>query len=287
MRTVNRFEQTWLRPEGHHREGVIEFLPLMQGVSGQPDHYVMNIARFEEYFTPRHRHNYDQIRFCFKAPFPYARDKVIPAGWVGYFPEGTAYGPQDVRCELETGPEVLTWQFGGASGQGFVSAGSLRDAYETLAKEGRFERGYFVRSLPDGSEHKQDGYEAAWAAATGHELAYPPARFAEPVLMDPAAFPWRATQESGVERKHLATFEPQLSLWFTRSVGGSVQVPAPHRAVQHAYVLHGEIVVDGKTLGEGTAVEFSAGESQPITAGPIGAELFWVALPVLVASNAA
>jgi hypothetical protein len=281
MRSVNRFEQSWLRPQGHHREGVIEFLPLLQGENGRPDHFVLNIARFEEYFTPRHRHNYDQIRYCFNAPFPYAKDKVIPAGWIGYFPEGTPYGPQDVRCELENGPEILTWQFGGASGQGFVSAGSLRDAYEALAVNGRFERGFYLRQMPDGSERKQDGYEAAWAAASGQELVYPPARFSEPVLMDPAAFVWRDTAEVGVQQKRLATFEPQLSLWFTRLANGAEHQPVPHQAIQHAYVLEGDVQIAGGSYGKGTVIELGAGESFPMTAGVTGVELFWLALPVL------
>jgi hypothetical protein len=281
MKTVRRAERDWIRPTGHHREGVIEFLHLFGGNQGSASGYTMNVARFEEYFTPRHRHNYDQIRFCFRAPFPYARDKVIPAGWIGYFPEGTFYGPQDVRCELESGPEVLTWQFGGSSGMGFVSGRGLGDAWELLAQQGRFEHGTYITTDANGSEHRQDGYEAAWSTAMGQALQYPPARFSEPVLMDPAAFEWVETDQPGVRRKLLACFEHGLSMSFVALDSGAYSEIGAHGAVQHAYVMEGTGIIGGTRVEPGTALEFDAGERGAIVA-ETSLEIFRVCLPALV-----
>ena len=67
--------------------------------------------------TPRHRHNFDQIRYVMKGIYPYAKGKSMSEGTVAYFPESVHYGPQD-RPE---GLEMMVCQFGGASGSGFVS----------------------------------------------------------------------------------------------------------------------------------------------------------------------
>jgi hypothetical protein len=280
VKTVQRSKAKWIRPTGHHREGVIEFMHLFGGAQGTPNGYVMNVARFEEYFTPRHRHNYDQIRFCFRAPFPYAREKVIPAGWVGYFPEGTFYGPQDVSTELELGPEVLTWQFGGSSRNGFVSGGGLGDAWERLAKRGRFEQGTYITTGPDGSEIRQDGYEAAWSDAMGKPMTYPRERFSEPILMDPSAFPWVETGTEGVRTKLLVAFEHGLSISFVQlDSGASFELPV-HGATQHGYLLNGVLTIDDTELSAESAWELNAGEVATVAAMS-SCELFRVTLPQL------
>src|SRR5690349_8103687 len=47
-------------------------------------------------FSPRHRHNFDQIRFILEGSWEYAR-KRYGAGWLGFFPEGAFYGPASSR----------------------------------------------------------------------------------------------------------------------------------------------------------------------------------------------
>src|SRR5271168_1317022 len=42
--------------------------------------------------SPRHRHNFDQVRFILEGEVTYDR-KNYGAGWLGYFPEGVPYGP--------------------------------------------------------------------------------------------------------------------------------------------------------------------------------------------------
>ncbi len=281
MKITNARTQPRVRPAGHHREGVIEFNPLHSGIPGTPGYYTMAIARFEEYFTPRHRHNYDQIRYCFVAPFNYARDKEIPVGWIGYFPEGTPYGPQDVKCTIDDGPAVLTWQFGSTSLQGFLSGSSLSSSYEAMAEEGRFERGMYITTLPDGTDRREDGYEAAWARAMGRPIAYPAPKHPEPVLIDPDAFQWYPTEIGGVAEKNLGTFgERGLRLWFLRiDSGAEVTVPG-HRAVLTAYVTSGSVSIDGVEHFDATAVALEPGESLTLR-GQERAVVFFVALPDL------
>jgi hypothetical protein len=281
LKVTNARTQPRFRPVGHHREGVIEFNPLHSGTTGTPGFYTMTIARFEEYFTPRHRHNYDQIRYCFVAPFNYARGKEIPVGWIGYFPEGTPYGPQDVKCTIDEGPAVLTWQFGSTSMQGFLSGSSLSASYEVMATEGRFERGLYVTTLPDGTERREDGYEAAWARAMGRPISYPPPKHPEPVLIDPEAFQWYPANQSGVAERNLGVFgERGLRMWFLRiDPGAQITVPG-HSAVQTAYVVSGSVTIDGAVYLDATAIALEPGE--PLTlCGEQRAVVFFVALPDL------
>ena len=104
---------------GSMRDGVLEQKFLLTGKEGTLHNYVLNVGRTGAggWTTPRHRHNFDQIRYVMKGIYPYAKGKSMSEGTVAYFPESVHYGPQD-RPE---GLEMMVCQFGGASGSGFVS----------------------------------------------------------------------------------------------------------------------------------------------------------------------
>ena len=88
----------------------------------------------------------------------YAPGKNLERGAVGYFPEGTFYGPQQDTAVSVT----LVLQMGGASGYGFMSYGQLSAGYQQLCDYGTFERGVFTRTTADGRTVRKDGYEAVW-----------------------------------------------------------------------------------------------------------------------------
>ena len=99
-----------------HRSGGIDFKRLLQGSPGSPDNFELSIVRTAgDYFTPRHRHNFDQVRLCLEGAMNYAPGKDLKAGTVGYFPEGTFYGPQSSTSKSV----VLLLQMGGSAGYGF------------------------------------------------------------------------------------------------------------------------------------------------------------------------
>jgi hypothetical protein len=269
-------------PRGHHREGGIAFTPLHQGEPGTPGYFTMMLVRFSDYTTPRHRHNYEQIRFCLSGATPYTAHKEIPEGWVGYFPEGTWYGPQNIRTSLRDSPVVLAFQFGGPSFQGFHPGGELGPAYEALAATGRFEHGNYHWTDAEGREHMRDGYEAAWSHLTGRELVYPPARYAEPVLMDPDAFGWFARGgEPGVAERVLGRFgERGTEIAFRRLDDGAATGLGTPGAPVCVYVRTGAVRIGDERHGSDTAVHVPAGETA-VLAGEGAAELFVVTLPDL------
>ncbi|MGZ3250262.1 MAG: hypothetical protein ACXU7E_11085, partial [Croceibacterium sp.] len=104
---------------------------LFEGEEDSPDNYMLVMSREPRtYFSPRHRHPWDQIRFCLEGKIPIAKGLYIEGGEIAYFPEAAHYGPQ------EGGEDriVLLLQFGGASGQGFIGPERLKQARLELAE---------------------------------------------------------------------------------------------------------------------------------------------------------
>lgn len=265
MRSIDANALDWQAPPAHHREGNIAFKRLFDGTPGSPDNYSFTLVRIEGgYFTPRHRHNYDQLRWCLSGSIDYGQGRAVRAGQVGYFPEGTYYGPQDITAQ-----DAVVLQCGGASGQGFLTGAELREGRARLETKGRFEGGVFVREAAEGRRN-QDGFEAVWEEMSGRPLVYPPARFAEPVVMTPDAFDWRQVSE-GVAHKHLATFGERrigLDMW---------RVEAPARlALPAAPSLRLIYMLSGPSAGRAHALE--AHEDIALEAGTSG-ELMVITLP--------
>src|ERR687894_2467863 len=101
---------------GTMRDGKLDQKFLLQGDDDSPNNYLLNVGLTGAggWGTPRHRHNFDQIRYVLKGKYPASPHKTMGEGSVGYFPESVHYGPQD-RPE---GLEMMVLQFGGASGSG-------------------------------------------------------------------------------------------------------------------------------------------------------------------------
>ena len=74
-------------------------LPLETGVPGVTMEYSLSVVP-DGYFTPRHRHNFDQIRHTLSGIQSTGLGDLA-AGECGYFPEGSYYGPQKQEGECE------------------------------------------------------------------------------------------------------------------------------------------------------------------------------------------
>jgi hypothetical protein len=200
MDIVHAGRMDWGENLASHRSGGMSHKVLFEGVEGDPDNYLLVLANERsDYYSPRHRHAWDQVRFCLQGWLPLAKDLTLEAGEVAYFPEGVPYGPHDGGSDRI----VLLLQFGGASGQGYLSARQLRAAHQDLLQQGVFEGGVFRRSSGDGKKNL-DAYEALWRHATGRPIDYPKPRYKAPVVLRPDAFPWK--QDGGLRRKRLASF---------------------------------------------------------------------------------
>jgi len=172
----------------------------------------IGISRHQKgaYYSPRHRHNFDQVRFTIAGGVKYGPIQTQPGDCI-YFPEGVFYGPTEIAsdealtCTMQTqGP---TWGF-------FPERSQLEETTAELAAEIELDRARGRFRWPNG--RYQDSYEAAWERMTGTKIVYPAARYSSPVLLRSSAFAWVPTADDpGVSVKSLARFNetgPTISM---------------------------------------------------------------------------
>lgn len=257
--------------------GVASVKTLMEGKEDTPGNFRMNFGSADEgWQVPRHRHNFDQIRYIAAGEFEYITGKVLPAGWVGYFPEGAPYGPQVRRSGLS----MLLIQFGGASGGGFLSKRQRRGAMDTLEKKGRFEKGTLQYIDENGRSH--DEYQAFWNEIRGTTFTYPKPRYNDLVLMNPANFDWVASPDApGIAHKWLGTFsERETRVGFIRVDEGADLTLEAGRSTRLLFSTKGTFSQDGRDYGQFTAVQVEPGDAPLKLKGSTETELLYVQLPV-------
>src|SRR5262245_7028607 len=75
----------WSEGEEKHREGRLSFKNIFKGVPGTPENYRLVLTRNNgPYKSPRHHHNFDQVRFCLEGKLNIAPGVEIEAGDAGY-----------------------------------------------------------------------------------------------------------------------------------------------------------------------------------------------------------
>ena len=150
MDIVHAAEMPWGESLVAHRAGGdVAHKRLFEGDEGSPDNYMLVMSKEpKSYFSPRHRHPWDQIRFCLEGRIPIAKGLFVEGGEIAYFPESAHYGPQEGGDDRI----VVLLQFGGASGQGFIGVERLNQARRELAKLGHFEGGVYTSRRDGGSQ---------------------------------------------------------------------------------------------------------------------------------------
>ena len=138
-------ESTPWGPARNVRGGRIVFKELLRGAEKTPVNFSLVLADTDVTFkSPRHRHNFDQIRITLEGSTNFGPRHNIEVGDVAYFPEGTAYGPQNQEL-VGKASLAMVIQFGGASGNGYMSQRELFEGQERLRVFGEFEGGVFRR----------------------------------------------------------------------------------------------------------------------------------------------
>ncbi|KUZ34875.1 MULTISPECIES: hypothetical protein [Burkholderia cepacia complex] len=263
---------------GSMREGVLAQKILLTGDDDTPNNYVLNLGRTGSggWQAPRHRHNFDQIRYVIKGTFPYAKDKTLPEGWVGYFPESVYYGPQD-RPE---GLEMVVCQFGGASGNGYISVERREAANEVLKQKGEFKDGVFTYYDESNKKHNQDGFEACYEQITGNKLVYAPPRYQDLILMNPENYAWVTDSEPGVSVKWLGSFtERNTRIGFVRIEPNAEFSAGMQDATELLYLSKGRVSLNGREFGPESAFEFGANEGPIKILATEPTELLRIVLP--------
>jgi hypothetical protein len=264
---------------GNIRTGARTVKNLLTGAEGAKDNYKFAFsygAEGESWESPRHRHLFEQVRHVIDGEYVIARNKVLPAGWVGYFPESAYYGPQVKSPSLK----MVTLQFGGPSGLGFYSAAQRRDAMVSLRARGRFDNGIYSWTAEGGTAHNEDAGEAVWREVFG-EVAYPRPRYDGIVLIDPSNFAWvKDAAAPGVWRKKLGTFsEREIKIALIRLDSGARLSLGSEPAAEVMFLKHGAVTHDGRVHGPLTAFGTTAAEQPGSLTASEDAELLYVKLP--------
>lgn len=265
---------------GNLRVGSRDVRTLLTGREGAPNNYKLGYGVGEgenEWGTPRHHHNFEQFRHPIKGDYVIGKDEVLPAGWVGYFPESAYYGPQTMSPNLE----MFTMQFGGPTGFGFWSVRQRRKGFDELSAKGKFEGGVYSWADPDGKRHNQDAAEAMWEHINGRKIEYPLGRYRNLILMNPAAFAWeKEADASGVARKILGDFtERRIRVGFIRLDKGAMLNFGTEKAPEALVVKEGSVSHDGKTYARLSAFGVEGDESPITLKANEACELYYMKMP--------
>ena len=250
MIQVVELESAPLIERQHVREGVFRSRRILNGTPGTPGNFALQLGVTPSYYSPRHRHNFDQVRFQLEGDFDFASDGVMKEGWLGYFPEGTHYGPQSSHSENST----LVLQFGGASGSGYIAANEYEKAAAELARHGAFAKGVYTRLKPDGAKLNKDAYEAVWEQVNGRPLVYPPERYLRPIFMDPSSFDWTPlANHPGVSSKHLGEFSERRTQIAMYKISAGATLPLADNSIYFAIRGSGSVCAAGQGTPRATA----------------------------------
>lgn len=276
MKIVQASENRWRGNQLRHRKGKILIKRLIEGEPSSPENYGLHMGRESaEFFSPRHRHPWDQIRYCISGSVPIAPGKTLDRGEVGYFPEGLHYGPQE-------GPErkVMVLQFGGASGKGYLNRDEVNRAYDELGEFGMFKNGVFQRTRGNGKRNL-DGYAAIWQHLTGMPLNFPSPRYSEPVIMKPFNFSWRNGTVRGIRQKDLGRFSDRLTeVTIFQLTPGRSSLPAGINHLRIIFVIKGSGRCRRETYKRHTAIELASGEPASF-AVDVQTELLCITIPAI------
>ena len=283
MKLVHGQQMEFQSGQEKHRGGGLATKLLLRGEENTPDNYRLTLGRDRGgHENPRHRHNFDQIRMSLHGTLSIADGVDLVEGQVGYFPEGTPYGPQKSATSERI---TLVLQFGGASLSGFISTRQMQQGYDDLARLGEFKGGVFHRHAGDGPKN-QDAFEAVWEQVSGRKLTYPPPRYDSPILMTPANFAWVADRDNaGVARKLLGTFTERGTRIEMRRLDEAASMTLAEAGSRLlVFALSGAGQSAGEEWAAHSAWQIEAGESATIAA-TASAELLVITLPMLTTSR--
>jgi hypothetical protein len=264
------------------RAGVFLFQRLLEGEEGSDGNFSLELVKtFNDFFSPRHRHNFDQVRFQVEGMFDFGKSGKMRPGMVGYFPESTRYGPQTSTADAL----LLVLQFAGASRARYMSKTQLGRGVSELKAFGTFENGIYTVVDEQGRKRNRDSYEAVWEHVFGQPLAYAASRYNDAILIDPEGFAWMPRQgEPGVTERLLGVFtERRTELAFVRLEPG-----ARHRAPggRIYFVTSGQGRAGGAEWAPRTTIHVAEGEDGVFEARATS-EMLTISFPSVVRETTA
>ncbi len=259
-----------------HRQGQFIHRKLATGEPGTPGNFALELVRTtDDFFSPRHKHNFDQFRYQVEGEFDFDRNGKMKPGIIGYFPEGTPYGPQSSDVVSIT----LVLQFGGASGSGYMTQEEMEASTAELKKFGRFEKGVYRRNEDVEGKRNMDGYQAVWENVNKRPMKYPQPRYNDPIMMNPAHFDWVPVEGApGVYDKLMGVFSERRCAAQFLKLDPRAQYKGHGRGIY--FVLSGSGKVAGQDYRRFTTVHCEDGDD-PVFAADGETEILMLGLPKL------
>jgi len=280
MKIVHADEVEWKRGL-QHRGGTFHYRHLLEGEAGTVGNFHLGIGQQDgDFASPRHRHNFDQFRFQIEGTMNFDRNGKMAPGMLGYFPEGAAYGPQSSEgCSV-----TAVLQFGGASGNGYLSPAEVAAGTDELKKFGTFQGGIFRRNDDVDGRRNTDAYQAIWEHVHGRRMDYPKPRYRDPIMVDPENYEWLPIAGvPGASEKSLGTFTERECAAVLFKLAPGTTYRAGGRSVY--LVLSGAGRVGEQSYRSLTAIHLSSGEAAEFTARE-STELLQLVLPDLAGLDA-
>lgn len=279
MEVVQGSEGSYVPVSLSHRGSGLSFIDLARGTDGTPENFYFSLAKQLDFYSPIHHHNFDQFRYAYKGDITLGEgdSMLLREGQLSYHPEAAWYGPQsDPPGEEKI---VLVLQFGGASGQGYLSWGQLKTANNELAEKGTFEKGKYT----DSDGNVKDGFQALWEHMNKKKLVYPEARYNAPVIMTPEAFAWkRYGNEQAAYRKTLGVFsEREVRAEMLKVEDDGALELGGKDEIHLLFVLKGQGEVNGQKLQLETAVHLKPGTEADFYCTGETLEMLHFVLPLL------
>jgi hypothetical protein len=256
----------------------VQYRRLFKGDPAKPGNFEMVLLRSPlndaSIHFPRHRHDFDQVRLTLAGKPAWAPKREVPPGQVVYTAAGTFYGPYDRFAD----EEQLHIQFEGANHARFLDYDTLAQARREMATRGRFERGIYVTSGPDGRETKSDAHQAIMEYLSGRPMTYPEARYKDSIQINPELFAWEPSGD-GVRARPLGTFTESLASLAMIEVSDGAQCGFPRIGqTRLVFVMEGTGQAGSEALEPWDGVLLAPGDTGPIL-GRQGLRLFVVTLP--------
>jgi hypothetical protein len=273
---VSEHESSWgqvVKHRGGGRRSVhFGFYDEERGISLNAGMTVYNHERM----NPRHKHDFDQVRYFLKGGENYGSHEVLRQGDAIYVPEGVSYGPTytEEGCDENI---RFTMQFPGVSRNRILYHASpeYHEAQEKLAAIGKLEKGLFV--WPDG--RKQDSAEAIREYVFRRPIEYPKARYNTYVVMHSDEYSYEPLETPGVQVKHLGYFnEVGPNIKMVRLDAGAISPAGKVEFEQVRLLIAGDISYAGKHYDAVSCMYFPANVPYAATSSKKGATLFIVQL---------
>jgi len=254
--------------QGHHTARNVA-----EGDPSRSDNFSMRIAYVDSSFgSNAHHHNFDQWRYVVDGEADYEQSGKMPAGTLGYFPEGAYY------AENAGGPRTIAIvQFGGPSGWGYFKPHQLGESFAALEKTGVFEKGLYRRNPGVPGKAVQDSYEALWEHKFQRDVVYPAPQYTTPIIMNTANYPWVPVEGTpGVAEKALGTFTHCKIRAGRYKLDPGAELTATGRGIY--LVLSGAGAVEDGKYGDLTTIYLENGEKAALHADTV-TEVLLMGLP--------